>query len=370
MVLRGGYGLAYYPGNYMSQSFLKSAPFTSTYGPVISNAASGGAPNVFLKDGVPAPVPTPIAVPTGTFQAEEQHFQNTRTQQYNVFLEKELSGNVVGAGYVGTYGSHFTQYIGNVDLAPAAAGLINPRRAFASTLPGVSSIPLIASDYLATYNAFQLTFMRRQHQGLTLSSNYTLSHAVVTNAAPWDPNVTERYDSGFDIRHRFVFSANYELPFLMSSEGIVHAVLAGWQMNAIASYHSGTPFTVSNGSARSNTGGGDRPNQISDPQLSNPTIAEWFDVTAFVAQPINTVGNTGSNTLHGPSFKRIDFSMFKNLPVNDQMRIQLRWEIFNLFNTPSFANPASAFGNAGFGTITSTGNNIPRQMQFAVKVLF
>ena len=155
-----------------------------------------------------------------------------------------------------------------------------------------------------------------------------------------------------------------------SSDGIVHAVLAGWQLNAIASYHSGTPFTVSNGSARSNTGGGDRPNQISDPELSNPTIAQWFDVTAFVAQPINTVGNTGSNTLHGPSFKRIDFSMFKNLSVNDQTRIQLRAEIFNLFNTPSFANPASAFGNAGFGTITSTANNIARQMQFAVKLLF
>jgi hypothetical protein len=62
--------------------------------------------------------------------------------------------------------------------------------------------------------------------------------------------------------------------------------------------------------------------------------------------------------------------MFKNLPLSDQVRLQLRWEIFNLFNTPSFANPASAFGNAGFGTITSTGNNIPRQMQFAVKVLF
>ena len=47
MVLRGGYGLSFFPGNYMSQSFLKSAPFTSTYGPVISNAASGGTPNLF-----------------------------------------------------------------------------------------------------------------------------------------------------------------------------------------------------------------------------------------------------------------------------------------------------------------------------------
>ena len=369
-VLRGGWGIAYFPGNYMSQSFLKSAPFTSTYGPVISNGASGGTPNLFLRDGVPPPVATPIDVPTGTFQAEQLDFKNTRTQQYNVFVEKEVAGSVLGAGYLGMYQSHLTQYLGNVDLAPAAAGTIQPRRAYAATLPGVSSIPLISSDYLGTYNAFQVTFQRRQRQGLTISSNYTLAHSVVTNASPWDVSITERYDSNFDVRHRFVFSANYELPFLASASGISHAVLAGWQVNAIASYHTGTPFTVTNGSARSNTGGTDRPNQVSDPELSNPTIAQWFDINAFVAQPINTAGNTGNNTLHGPSFKRIDLSLFKNVSLTGPWRLQLRAEIFNIFNTPSFGNPNAALGNAGFGSVTTVGNNIPRQMQFAAKVLF
>src|SRR5207237_9912723 len=87
-VLRGGYGLSYFPGNYMSQSFLKSAPFTSTYGPVISNGASGGVPNLLLSNGLPAPVATDITVPTGTFQAESLDFKNTRTQQFNLFAEK------------------------------------------------------------------------------------------------------------------------------------------------------------------------------------------------------------------------------------------------------------------------------------------
>jgi hypothetical protein len=369
-VLRGGWGIAYFPGNYMSQSFLKSAPFTSTYGPVISAGASGGIPDLFTRNGVPPPLATPIDVPAGTFQAEQLDFKNTRTQQYNVFVEKELAGNVIGAGYLGMYQSHLTQYIGNVDLAPAAAGTIQPRRVYAATLPGVSAIPLISSDYLGTYNALQLTFQRRQRRGLTLSSNYTLAHSVVTNAAPWDATVTERYDSNFDVRHRFVFSANYELPFLNSSAGVTHAVLAGWQVNAVASYHTGTPFTVTNGSARSNTGGTDRPNQVSDPGLANPTIAQWFDVAAFVAQPVNTVGNTGSNTLHGPSFKRIDLSLIKNVTLAGPWRLQLRAEVFNVFNTPSFGNPNAALGNAGFGSITTVNNNIPRQMQFAAKVLF
>jgi len=145
-VVRGGYGLSFYPGNYMSQSFLKSAPFTSTYGPVISNAASGGVPNLFLRNGLPLPAATDITVPSGTFQAEELNFRNTRTHQYNLFVEKEMSGNVVGAGYLGWKADHLTQYIGNVDLAPAGPGAIQPRRAFAAPLPNVSAIPLVASE--------------------------------------------------------------------------------------------------------------------------------------------------------------------------------------------------------------------------------
>ena len=225
-VVRGGYGLSFYPGNYMSQSFLKSAPFTSTYGPVISNAASGGVPNLFLRNGLPLPAATDITVPSGTFQAEELNFRNTRTHQYNLFVEKEMSGNVVGAGYLGWKADHLTQYIGNVDLAPAGPGAIQPRRAFAATLPNVSAIPLVASDFEGTYNAMQVTFQRRQQSGLTLSSSYTLAHAVQTNASPWDVTVIERYDSDFDVRHRFVLSANYELPFLRTASGPVHAAFA------------------------------------------------------------------------------------------------------------------------------------------------
>ena len=369
-VVRGGYGLSFYPGNYMSQSFLKSAPFTSTYGPVISNAASGGVPNLFLRNGLPLPAATDITVPSGTFQAEELNFRNTRTHQYNLFVEKEMSGNVVGAGYLGWKADHLTQYIGNVDLAPAGPGAIQPRRAFAAPLPNVSAIPLVASDYEGTYNAMQVTFQRRQQSGLTLSSSYTLAHAVQTNASPWDVTVIERYDSDFDVRHRFVLSANYELPFPRTASGPVHAVFAGWQVNGVAVLQSGIPFTVANGTARSNTGGTDRPNQLGNPQLDNPTVAQWFDVTAFAAEPINTAGNTGRNTLHGPPMRRLDLSLFKNVDLTASTRLQLRAEVFNLTNTPSFSNPNANFGTAGFGSITSTGNNIPRQMQFAVKVLF
>lgn len=369
-VVRGGYGMSYFPGNYMSQSFLKSAPFTSTYGPVISAAASGGVPNLFLSSGLPAPVATDITVPAGTFQAEEMDFKNTRTQQFNLFAEKEFAGNVIGGGYLGWRQDHLTQYIGNMDLAPAAAGAIQQRRAFAATLPNVSSIPLIASDYEGSYDAMQVVFQRRQRRGLTVSANYTLAHAVVTNASPWDVTVVERYDSDFDVRHRVVVSANYELPLLQTAGALTRGVLGGWQVNGVAFWQTGTPYTIGNGTARSNTGGTDRPNQIGDPSLSNPTVEQWFNVAAFTAQTINTAGNTGRNTLHGPPQRRIDLSLFKNLTIHNATRLQLRAEVFNVTNIPSFVSPNANFGTAGFGSVTSTGNAIPRQMQFAAKLLF
>jgi outer membrane receptor protein involved in Fe transport len=369
-VVRGGYGLSYFPGNYMSQSFLKSAPFTSTYGPVISNGASGGAPSVFLRDGLPPPAATDITVPSGTFQAEQLDFKNTRTQQYNVFYERELGRNVFGAGYLGWKADHVAQYLGNVDLAPVGPGTIQPRRAFFSTLPNVSSIPLISSDYEGTYNAMQLVFQRRQSAGLTVSSNYTLSHAVSTNAAPWDVSIVERYDSDFDVRHRFVFSANYELPFLKSAQGVARAALAGWQINTVASWQSGVPLNIVNGTARANTSGADRPNLVGRLELDNPTVAQWFNVSALAAQPINTAGSLGRNPIHGPPQRRIDLSVFKNVDLHGSTRLQLRAEAFNVTNIPSFANPNLNFGTAGFGSITSTGNAIPRQLQFAAKLLF
>ncbi len=180
----------------------------------------------------------------------------------------------------------------------------------------------------------------------------------------------ERYDSAFDIRHRVVFSANYELPFFKNAQGVTHGVLGGWQVNGVAYWQTGLPFTVTNGTARSNTGGTDRPNQISDPVLANPTVQAWFDPNAFVAQPINSAGNTGNNSLHGPPQRRLDLSLFKNLELHRDLRLQLRAEVYNVTNTPGFGLPNSSFGTAGFGSITNTANNIPRQMQFAMKVLF
>ena len=96
-----------------------------------------------------------------------------------------------------------------------------------------------------------------------------------------------------------------------------------------------------------------------------------FVATAALAlQAQFTPGSTPGTVLHGPSNRRLDLSLFKDFTVRNTTKLQLRAEVYNVTNTPNFVVPNSALGNTNFGSISSTGNNIPRQMQFAAKLIF
>jgi len=369
--VRGGYGLSYFPGNYMSQSLMKNPPFIGSFGPVTSNGASGGLPNVRLSDGLPLPTPTDAANPAGTIIGVAQDFKNTRIHQFNVVAEKDFSGNVISAGYVGSRGDNVAFVVPNLDLAPAAPGAIQARRRYFAQLPNVTTIGLFASDFESSYDALQLVFQRRHRNGLTIGSNYVLAHTTWTQPTPNDVGIIERFDADFDIRHKIVFSANYELPFGQSLTGASKALLAGWQVNGVAYWQSGLPFNVTNSTARSNTSAGnDRPDLVGEPESNDPTVAQWFNVAAFAPQVQNTIGNAPRNVLHGPPQRRLDLSVFKDFALAAATKLQVRIEVYNITNTASFANPISQLGAPGFGSVNSIGNSIPRQMQFAVKLLF
>ena len=373
IVVRGGYGLAYFPGNYMSQSFLKNPPFIASYAPPTSIGASGGVPTLRLSDGLPLPAATDAVNLSGAFIGVDQSFKSTRVHQFNAIVEKEFGGNVVSAGYVGAHYTNLAEAINNLNLAPVGPGAIQPRRAYYGQLPNVTSIGLFKSAFEQDYNALQLVFQRRHRAGLTVGSNYTLAHNTQTSPQPWDVNVIERFDSNNDVRHRFVLTANYELPFGRSLGNAAKHMLAGWQVNAVVALQTGLPFNITNSASRTNTGGADRPNLVGDPFLDNPAVTQWFNTAAFLAQPVNTVGTdtVPRNYLHGPNQKRVDLSLFKDVELGASRRLQLRVEVYNVTNTPIFANPNGALGNPAFGTVTSTlAGTTPRQMQFAAKLLF
>ena len=119
-----------------------------------------------------------------------------------------------------------------------------------------------------------------------------------------------------------------------------------------------------------NTGvGGQRPNRLGSGKLDNPTLERWFDSSAFLAANNFTYGNSGLRILYPDIVRTIDFSMFKQFQVTERSKLQFRWEVFNLPNTPSFAAPNATLDTNTVGQVTGT-VTAPRQMQVALKLLF
>ena len=309
-------------------------------------------------------------------------------------MQKDVSGNVLSLGYVGSRGRHLVQVIPDVNVpAPSAAPGPATRRPYIVPLPNVTTIRAAFDNGRSEYNALQATLQRRLRAGLVLNANYTLAKiednvaalSGATNPYGLIPTDVSEYDWGrseLDIRHRVAFSATYALPLGASSAGLARALLHGWQVNTVGYWQSGLPFTVVSSVPRINTTAtADRPNMIRDPVLSAPTLVAWFDTTAFAAQAFGTAGDETRNALEGPAQRRLDLSVFKTFAVGGRRRLQLRVEVFNVTNTANFSNPISTIAAYdrdgvpatlnGFGGITSTApNSVPRQAQFGIKYLF
>ena len=377
MVIRGGWGMSYFPTNMHSPALFRNPPFTSNYpGPTVNLGPTGGVPTLFLSDPLPAPQPASATNLVGAIAAVDTDFKAMRVQQFNVIAEKEFWGNVVSAGYIGSrtdraVGSGFGGGGENYNQPAPGPGNVQTRRPFASTLPNVTNITVRESKYKQWYDAMQLMFQRRYRAGLTVSTHYTLANAELEAWAPWDRTLVERFTNSTEIKHRYVATASYELPFKFTNQA-ANAVLGGWQANVSGWWQSGLVFDVTNQNAAVNNGGGDRPNLIGDPNLPKDerTLDRWFNTAAFAAQAAFTPGNAPRNMMRGPSQRRLDLSFFKSLALGGARRLQLRWEIYNVTNTANFAPPNSARGNAQFGRITSTGNSIARQMQFGARFSF
>lgn len=152
---------------------------------------------------------------------------------------------------------------------------------------------------------------------------------------PWGRGLN-RGNSLTDVRHNFVLSSTYELPFgrgkkwMGSVDPVTAAVLEGWQLSGVLTGCSGLPFTVTTSGGITNAGGADRPNRIGDGTLPSDrrSIDRWFDASAFQVQPNYTHGNSGRNILFGPSQTNLDLSLAKVFRLSERFRLQFRAEAF------------------------------------------
>jgi hypothetical protein len=267
------------------------------------------------------------------------------------------------------------------DIAPSPVPVVNRR-----LWPFYNAVNRQEAFGNLSYNGMIVKLEKRFSQGLTFLLSYTWAKALdnldeVGNGEgtgalkPWDRSLN-RGPALTDIRHSFVYSSTYELPFGRGKRWLggvnrgVDLLLGGWQVGGIFSRLTGEPFTVSTSGGITNAGGADRPNRIGDGRLpaDQRSIDRWFDVSAFQVQPNFTYGNSGRNILFGPGATNLDFSLAKFFQVTERFRLQFRAESFNATNTPAFGNPAANINAPTVGTINSAGE--PRRIQFGLKLLF
>jgi hypothetical protein len=305
---------------------------------------------------------------------------NAYNVQWSASVQRQLSESTVfEVSYVGNQASHLDNSR-NLNDAPPGTGAFQPRRPF----PRWGAIRYLASDGKSYYNSMQLRGERRFSRGLSFLSSYTWAHNIdqaygTNESLPFTPGgvqnqncfACERSDSGFDYRHRFITSFLWNVPAPAAWHGITGVLLKDWSLNGVVSYQTGFPFTVTQQGNRQGTSSAtQRPDYVSgqNQKLDNPDPTRWFNTAAFQFAELK-YGNLGRNTLRQPGLKVWDIGLFKDFRVIEGHRLQFRYEVFNVWNTPQFRAPNAQLGGPAFGQITSTWLD-NRQMQFALKYLF
>jgi hypothetical protein len=247
-----------------------------------------------------------------------------------------------------------------------------------------------ATDVNSSYQAAIFRLERRLARGLSFVAGYTFGKSIDTASGLSGTNQPqdnynlqgERGLSDFDVRHRFVLSSTWELPFGAQhrwlKEGWPAKIFGQWQLANILTVQTGQPMTAILSTALSGTqsSGTDRPDLVANPNLPggqrNPH--RWFNTEAFQPPPVfsdtsgtfSIPGNEGRNVITGPDFKNWDTSVERRVRLSERANLVLRAEVFNLTNHPNFDRPGLTFGTSNFGRVSSAQNS--RQLQFSMRL--
>ena len=342
-------------------------------------------------------------------------FANAYVQSWNLNVQREITPSLgVMIGYFGSKGTHLLIFRNINQITNGARPF--PRLSIASSiLPGASlgNITEANSAGNSSYNALWMAVNKDFSRGLQFNFSYTWAKSIDYNSLS-RPVVTvqnsynirgDRGLSDFDVRHRLSINWLYELPW----HG--HRMSEGWQVSGITQIQTGNPVNILAGNPLgipgTSIGGANiasftgiatlrpdligRIDHIGDPaqwftnSVCDPRDPSGCPAHAVFALPVRLVngisvfgfGNLGRNVVIGPGFSNTDFAVLKNTRLSDRLRLQLRAEIFDIFNQANFGQPGSIaqVGSSVFGVIGDTrfptgDSGSSRQIQLAVKLLF
>ncbi len=329
-------------------------------------------------------------------------------QNWNFSIQRSFAKNyLLDVRYIGNKGTHLPRMIEanpSVYGPGATSNNADQRRQYAGCQGpagpcNFASVGLVTDSTSSTYEAGQVAFTRRFNNGFSFLASYTYSKSLdyvssfnVSGSAPrlvagendlaQNPFdlAAEHGPSLFDARHRFVFSGSYQIPFSHTAPALARSAFGGWQLNVIANFSSGTPFTVYDsanvaleGSSPEITGFfSSRPNLIANPNSGSHTPSQWVSRSAFQRlDPVTQAGqfgNEGRNAIRGPGIANVDLSLLKTIPLAERIRLQFRAECFNLANHANFGLPDNDIASPTFGQVLEAG--APRLVQFGLKLVF
>lgn len=443
-VVRAGYGIFYggLEGFGYGVNLGQNVPFNFTSGipsttcTVAACPTNGISLNTGFTQAVQQGALNSISYPTIT--AVAQNAQTPYSMEYNLSTEYAMTNNMSATiAYVGSLTRHLSVEYPSLNSAHALTYPGDNARNYESfpTLGGINYEQAIGS---AHYNSLQAKLNKRYANGLGFMASYTWSHSIDNAQSDLADNQDYGYrapgilpisdemrNSAFDVRHRFTFDGNYELPFgygrrYLNHRGLANEVAGGWSATLVFQGQTGNPFSlfsdISTANGLDNAPPLVRRNPFAsggDPSLNSGlptgytcptkvrTPQHWYNPCSFAnprpGSDIVAPGTTPTGSqivgpvtdqatvkqfaggpllsVYGPDLRQFNMSVFKNFSTYHEQSLQFRADIFNLLNTPYFAVPSYSNDGAYGGQITSTrqtGNFTPdaRFIQFAMKYAF
>jgi hypothetical protein len=421
--LRGGYGIFYdAPITELTLQFLGQAPFGIN--PVVLSVDYKNPYVTSRENPIPQPFPfTPVprggrfdftTIAPVALTVMDPGFKTPYGQQWDLQLQYQFRKEwLLDVGYVGSNG---VKLLNRRELNPSIPGpgatttntdrrrILNQNNPENAKFGGAvySGITDQVSDANSNYNSLQVGMTRRFAGGLRISQAYTWAHGI-DNASGLRVNSNignaraDRGNSEQDIRHRYVGTYYYELPWRKQQSGALGRILGGWGVSGITTFQTGGPFNITESADRCLCASGNqRPDyaggtvQFFDPRSTSAVTGRansWFDGTgggtgSAAANPYfrrvgtgnsfaagaGRFGNFGRNVFHGPGLNNWDIAAFKRTKISESHLLEFRTEFFNTFNHTQFDNPTSSIASANFGRITSTRD--PRIIQFSLRYMF
>lgn len=377
-VFRGGIGLFYdRPEGNVIFSQTNLPPFVPSVSTENGNLANplGGASSA--------------AAVLGGISALDPNTEIPKQVQYSFGVQRELPwGHFGEITYVGNKGRNllwnpniniptFEEEEANQLLPSAQRANVN----FLRPYKGYSAINQRRSDAFSDYHSLQLYLNKRRGE-VRYSVSYTLADATGLGSGNGDNPLDEegwRPNENFDVsyfvgppsffrRHALVITPTYSPRFMRHRHDILGQILGGWEISGKIRWQSGQLLTVRGdtliGVRRADYVGG----EIS---LDNRDEDRWFNTDAFTAAPVGRRGNATVGQVEGPHWKQADLSFRKKFRFTQTANVELRADVFNVFNTVNFNNPSNnalTTTHSEYGTINSA--RIPRQSQFSLRFSF